>query len=163
MTGVVVKFSDGSVAVGTDVAWTRKDGVSAEKVDDNINAVAKGVTRFEASYGGKTTEIYIIESIGLRGAERMRDIAQQLGVTLATLTVACDKLEEKGLVMRHRDRNDKRTVHISLTEKGQVAYHFHCSFLSAMAEAMQEGMSPGEREALQRGLEKLNRYFTEKE
>ena len=110
-----------------------------------------------------TTEIYIIESIGLRGAERMRDIAQQLGVTLATLTVACDKLEEKGLVMRHRDRNDKRTVHISLTEKGQVAYHFHCSFLSAMAEAMQEGMSPGEREALQRGLEKLNRYFTEKE
>lgn len=108
-------------------------------------------------------EIYIIESIGPNGAERMRDIAQQLGVTLATLTVACDKLEQKGLVIRHRDRNDKRTVRVSLTEKGMVAYHFHCSFISALADAMQEGMSPGEREALNRALEKLNLYFTEQE
>ncbi len=108
-----------------------------------------------------TAEIYIIESIGPNGAERMRDIAQQLGVTLATLTVACDKLEQKGLVIRHRDRNDKRTVRVSLTEKGMVAYHFHCSFISALAEAMQEGFSPGEREALNRALEKLNHYFSE--
>jgi hypothetical protein len=28
---------------------------------------------------------------------------------------------------------------------------------------MQEGMSPGEREALNRALEKLNLYFTEQE
>lgn len=110
-----------------------------------------------------TAEIYIIECIGPNGAERMRDIAQQLGVTLATLTVACDKLEQKGLVTRHRDLNDKRTVHVSLTEKGLVAYHFHASFLATMAEAMQEGFSPGERETLQRAMEKLNRYFTEKE
>ena len=110
-----------------------------------------------------TAEIYIIECIGPNGAERMRDIAQQLGVTLATLTVACDKLEQKGLVTRHRDLNDKRTVHISLTEKGLVAYHFHTSFIATMAEAMQEGFSPGERETLQRAMEKLNRYFTEKE
>ena len=108
-------------------------------------------------------EIYFIESIGPNGAERMRDIAQQLGVTLATLTVACDKLEQKGLVIRHRDRNDKRTVRVSLTEKGMVAYHFHCSFISALSDAMQEGMSPGEREALNRALEKLNLYFTEQE
>lgn len=110
-----------------------------------------------------TAEIYIIECIGPNGAERMRDIAQQLGVTLATLTVACDKLENKGLVTRHRDLQDKRTVHVSLTEKGMVAYHFHCGFISAIAEAMQEGFSPGEREALQRALEKLNRYFNEQE
>ena len=104
-----------------------------------------------------------LASIGPNGAERMRDIAQQLGVTLATLTVACDKLEQKGLVIRHRDRNDKRTVRVSLTEKGMVAYHFHCSFISALSDAMQEGMSPGEREALNRALEKLNLYFTEQE
>lgn len=109
-----------------------------------------------------TAEIYIIECIGPNGAERMRDIAQQLDVTLATLTVACDKLEQKGLVERHRDLNDKRTVHISLTEKGLVAYHFHCSFIDTLAEAMQEGFSPGEREALNRAMEKLNHYFNEK-
>ena len=66
-------------------------------------------------------------------------------------------------MIRHRDRNDKRTVRVSLTEKGMVAYHFHCSFISALADAMQEGMSPGEREALNRALEKLNLYFTEQE
>ena len=96
-------------------------------------------------------------------AMTVKALGQELFLDSGTLTPLLKKLEEKGLVVRHRDRNDKRTVHISLTEKGQVAYHFHCSFLSAMAEAMQEGMSPGEREALQRGLEKLNHYFTEKE
>ena len=56
------------------------------------------------------TEIHIIEKIGLSEPARMSEIAHMLGVTLATMTVACDKLEGKGLVRRARSRSDRRVV-----------------------------------------------------
>lgn len=43
------------------------------------------------------TEIHIIEKIGLSEPARMSEIAHMLGVTLATMTVACDKLEGRGI------------------------------------------------------------------
>ena len=61
------------------------------------------------------TEIHIIEKAGAEQPSRMSSIAKAVGVTLATLTVACDKLESKGLVQRTRDTADKRVVNISLT------------------------------------------------
>ena len=42
------------------------------------------------------TEIHIIEKIGDREPVRMSEVARSIGVTLATLTVACDKLVSKG-------------------------------------------------------------------
>lgn len=104
-------------------------------------------------------EIYLIECIGPDGAEKMRDVAAQLDVTLATLTVACDKLESKGLVCRRRDRNDRRTVRVFLTPRGLAAYHFHCSFMETMVDAMQEDLTPGEREQLISAVEKINLFF----
>ena len=50
------------------------------------------------------TEIHIIEKIGDREPVRMSEVARSIGVTLATLTVACDKLVSKGLVRRVRSR-----------------------------------------------------------
>ena len=48
------------------------------------------------------TEIHIIEKIGLSEPARMSEIAHMLGVTLATMTVACDKLEEEYCIQRIR-------------------------------------------------------------
>lgn len=106
-------------------------------------------------------EIYVIECIGPDGAEKMRDVASQLDVTLATLTVACDKLEQKGLLCRRRDRADRRTVRVSLTPRGLAAYHFHRSFIETMVDAMQEDLSPGEREALANAARKISGFFTD--
>ena len=49
------------------------------------------------------TEIHIIEKIAAEQPSRMSTIAKSVGVTLATFTVACDKLESKGLIQRTRD------------------------------------------------------------
>ena len=63
------------------------------------------------------TEIHIIEKIGDREPVRMSEVARSIGVTLATLTVACDKLVSKGLVRRVRSQEDRRVVNIMLTDK----------------------------------------------
>ena len=67
------------------------------------------------------TEIHIIEKIGDREPVRMSEVARSIGVTLATLTVACDKLVAKGLVRRVRSQEDRRVVNIMLTDKGRAA------------------------------------------
>ena len=48
------------------------------------------------------TEIHIIDRIGPEGSQKMNIVAKKLGVTQATLTVACDRLESKGLIERRR-------------------------------------------------------------
>jgi DNA-binding MarR family transcriptional regulator len=43
-------------------------------------------------------------------------------VTVSNLTGIVDRLEEKRLVLRKRDDNDRRVVHVVLTEKGAKLY-----------------------------------------
>ena len=40
-------------------------------------------------------------------------------VTVSNLTGIVDRLEEKKLVTRKRDENDRRVVHVVLTDKGR--------------------------------------------
>ncbi|NCB28448.1 MAG: MarR family transcriptional regulator [Clostridia bacterium] len=107
------------------------------------------------------TEIHILEKIGDNPRCRMSEIARALGVTLATLTVACDKLVSKDLISRERDARDKRVVIVSLTPKGMAAYDFHKRFHDRMIDAAISGMDDDEQRALGRALDKLQTFFEE--
>lgn len=105
------------------------------------------------------TEIHIIEKIGDCPPRRMSEVAKAIGVTLATLTVACDKLEAKELVARSRDSKDKRVVNISLTARGRAVYEYHKQFHQRMIDAALDDLSPPERTVLAESLQKLQKFF----
>ncbi len=107
------------------------------------------------------TEIHILEKIGDHPRCRMSHIARTLGVTLATLTVACDRLMAKDLISRERDTRDKRVVIVSLTPKGMAAYDFHKRFHDRMIAAAIGCMDDDEQRALGRALDKLQTFFEE--
>ncbi|MBP3312148.1 MAG: MarR family transcriptional regulator [Butyricicoccus sp.] len=109
------------------------------------------------------TEIHIIEKIGDNQPRRMSEVAKALGVTLATLTVACDKLESKGLTTRARDARDKRVVNVSLTARGQAVYEYHKQFHQRMIEAALGELTPQETAILAESLLKLQRFFLSEE
>lgn len=109
------------------------------------------------------TEIHIIEKIGTLGPIRMSDIARSIGVTLATLTVACDKLAAKDLVQRTRDKADRRVVNISLTDKGRAAYEYHRAFHDRMISAVIDTLSPEQTTVLAQSLKKLQDFFLQEE
>ncbi len=46
------------------------------------------------------------------------DLAVHMGVTAATISLAIDRLERKGYVVRLRDVKDRRRVHVRLTSAG---------------------------------------------
>ena len=109
------------------------------------------------------TEIHIIEKIGLSEPARMSEIAHMLGVTLATMTVACDKLEGKGLVRRARSRSDRRVVQVTLTPRGRAVYEYHRAFHERMISSILDTLSPEQSTALAQSLEKLQDFFLREE
>src|SRR5580765_2679023 len=46
------------------------------------------------------------------------DLAGHMGVTAATMSLAIDRLERKGYVVRLKDAKDRRRVHVRLTSAG---------------------------------------------
>ncbi len=53
------------------------------------------------------------------GAKQTKDIAEDLGITSGTVAATTARLQENGMIERHDDENDRRVVHVSLTEKGR--------------------------------------------
>ena len=106
------------------------------------------------------TEMHIMEKIGGAGSSRMTDIARALDVTLATLTVACDRMQKKDLIERTRAEKDRRVVMVSLTPKGQAAWQYHEKFHHDLIDAALADMSEEEQNALSRALEKLGEFLS---
>lgn len=73
-------------------------------------------------------ELRTLKAIGLHGEKTMGETAQELRITLGTLTVAINKLVKKHYVLRHRAADDQRRVLLSLTREGQVALRLFRKF-----------------------------------
>jgi MarR family transcriptional regulator, organic hydroperoxide resistance regulator len=83
------------------------------------------------------------------------DLSRHMGVTPGTMSVAIDRLERKGYVVRLRDAADRRKVHLRLTAAG-VRVREASSVLDPMrVEALVMRLSDAERERAIDGLRLL--------
>ena len=90
-------------------------------------------------------------------------LAEEAGVTRATMTGLIDTLEKDGLVVREPDAHDRRTTHVRITLNGQeflgsmLPDHFErvsammqtltkseCNQLVQLLQKIQEGLTPPE-------------------
>ena len=67
-------------------------------------------------------QFYVLATIGYAGGLPFGEIGAKMMVTVSNLTGIVDRLEEKKLVSRRRDENDRRVVYVVLTEKGAKLY-----------------------------------------
>lgn len=107
-------------------------------------------------------DMHIIEAIGIQEPRKMTAIAKLMSVTTGTLTRAVDALEKKGYAKRQRSSQDKRVVHIVLTQRGMLAYRHHEQFHQDMIAFILEHVSEEESIVLRRALERLMGYFQQK-
>lgn len=108
------------------------------------------------------TEIHTIEAIGMYHPRTMTEVANDLNITVGTLTTAITKLVKKGYVERTRGEEDRRSVMIALTRKGKLAYRVHEKFHQDMISETIKGLTDEEEEILIRSLEKVNSFFKSK-
>jgi len=67
-------------------------------------------------------QFYVLATIGYLGGVPFSEIGAKMMVTVSNLTGIVDRLEEKGIVVRDRDKHDRRVIHVKLTEKGKKLY-----------------------------------------
>jgi DNA-binding MarR family transcriptional regulator len=104
-------------------------------------------------------DMHIIEAIGINEPRSMSVIAKQLGVTVGTLSVNMNSLEKKDYILRERSSEDKRVVHVTLTEKGRKAFFHHRDFHRAMIRSAVNGLNEEEMTVLINCLQKLSDFF----
>lgn len=108
------------------------------------------------------TEMHIIEAIGVERELTMSEVANELDITVGTLTTAINKLIKKEYVERRRIEEDRRVVLIKLTEKGIKAYHSHAAFHEDMIKGVILELDENEERILIESLKKLTNFFEEK-
>lgn len=57
--------------------------------------------------------------LATQGPQSLVGLASELRVTPATATRMCDRLVRKRLIVRHKDRDDRRIARIDLTTRGR--------------------------------------------
>lgn len=106
-------------------------------------------------------EMHIIESIGKGGNDgvNITDIAQEMQITLPSVTIAIKKLENKGYVTKDRSREDGRRVYVHLTEAGRRAEVAHRYFHRQMLKAVCAKVSQEQRPVLIEVIRALNEFL----
>ena len=72
-------------------------------------------------YGITTEQFRVLACIKSRGTLRPSDIASMLERSPNSISMMIDRMVKAGLVRRKRDRKDRRTVFVNMTDKGQEA------------------------------------------
>lgn len=68
--------------------------------------------------GLSTSQLLVMELLRATGGLMVGAIARDVGLTQGTITTLLDRLEERGLVHRHRNPVDRRQVNVTLTDAG---------------------------------------------
>lgn len=100
--------------------------------------------------GLSPAQMHTIEVIGHHKNLMMRELADRLGITTGTLTVAVDRLEKLGMVKRKPHQHDRRSWLIVLTEQGKAMYEQHNRYHEELTQEISHELSDHEIETLTR-------------
>ncbi|HNP06346.1 MAG TPA: MarR family transcriptional regulator [Cyclobacteriaceae bacterium] len=93
-----------------------------ETLDHQIKATWHAISRMynqqAAKYGGTMSVGYVLLNISTENGASATKIAPQMGLESRSLTRILKSMEEKGLIYRAPDPNDKRGVLVFLTDSG---------------------------------------------
>jgi DNA-binding MarR family transcriptional regulator len=107
--------------------------------------------------------VNVLAVLDIDGPLPMRVLAETLDVSQASATGIVDRMEQRGLVERRRDDDDRRVIHVALTDEGRrliagmaAERRDHLSaILDTLTDRELEGFLLGSR-ALHRARERLH-------
>jgi DNA-binding MarR family transcriptional regulator len=103
----------------------------------------------------------ILDHLDTAEITTLKDLAQHMGVTAATMSVTVDRLSRAGYVLRKRDAKDGRRVSLRLSAAGARMKQAQQVLEPARVEAMLKRLSPAEGAEALSGLALLARAASE--
>ncbi|GGH77377.1 DNA-binding MarR family transcriptional regulator [Pullulanibacillus pueri] len=64
-------------------------------------------------------QIQLLESLNDEGPKKMTDFAHELGITVGAMTALADRMVRAEIIRRERSSNDRRVIHLVITDKGK--------------------------------------------
>lgn len=104
-------------------------------------------------------EIHIIKMLGDYPGIYSSEVARRFGITRAVVHKTLLKLDERGLIRKEGDDQDKKRHKLFLSEKGQLAYRRHEEYHNQHDQALFDyvaEMSGSQLEAIRGFLEHAN-------
>jgi DNA-binding MarR family transcriptional regulator len=130
-----------------------------------IGRMSRGLRRTDAGTELSPSQYDVLATIGFRGPVRLSDLAAFESINPTLLSRIVGKLEERELVSREQDADDRRVSHVSLTDKGRELHHrIRDERTDALSLAL-ESLSAQERAVLLKALpvlESLSRTIRER-
>jgi DNA-binding MarR family transcriptional regulator len=105
--------------------------------------------------GLSPAQMHNIEVIGHHRNMMMRELAERLGITTGTLTVAVDRLEKLGMIARGPDKHDRRAWLVVLTARGRSKYEKHNGFREEFTREICHDLSGQEAKHLAQLMERV--------
>ena len=96
--------------------------------------------------GFSLSQMHAIEIFGHHGPLKMKALAEKIGITTGSLTVAIDKLEKRGVVARKANPDDRRSYVIELTDAGKEIQQEHSRYHLNMTQECTAGFSESDKD-----------------
>lgn len=121
-------------------------------LDTYIRALAKRLYLRPAARGLAAdlanSEILTCEALGRQKRCMMTELAKECGFPLSSMTGIVDRLVAKDYIKRYRSNEDRRSVFVELTKKGEQVYQEALEAEMGLIIAMMDALKPDEQDAL---------------
>jgi DNA-binding MarR family transcriptional regulator len=108
------------------------------------NQMNKGMDAYAKQFDLTGTQMSIIDFIGDNQQVLQRDIEAEFNIQRSTATVALQRMEKRGLVVRQPAPNDARQKTVMLTAKAQGLHETVSQYIAKQQNAMNQTFSPAE-------------------
>ena len=99
--------------------------------------------------------IIIANLAGAEGTVSASDLCKGISYDAGAMTRMLDRLESKGLIRRNRSADDRRLMHLELTEEGRAAYPRMREISLTMANRVLRGFTKSEARQLEGFLTRM--------
>lgn len=107
-------------------------------------------------------QLSVISILAKNGKQKVSDISEKMGLSDSTVSGILDRLEQKGIIERKRNKDDRRVVKIYLSRGSQeICQEFHRKREEYFAHLLKE-LSEQEINDIIKCLEILNRVVCDK-
>ncbi len=127
-----------------------------------LDTVRKSIEKEIRTYGLNPTEFAVLELLYNKGDQPVQKIGEKVLIASSSITYVVDKLEKKNLILRTPNPEDRRIIHVSITDEGRTMMD---EIFPGHAQAVQkilEGLDTEEKEEMISQLKKLGMYIKNK-
>lgn len=105
----------------------------------------------------------LVGTLAHHGEMKVSELSERLGLTNSTVSGILDRLENQGLVERSRSKEDRRVVHVKVTDEFKKQSQKHFEEINKMIEQMMSKAAPEELDIILEGMNTLERVINRQE